>query len=261
MNKTLKSSDRSAKRAPLIVARQLSSVNQIHDALRKMILRGSFEPGTTLSQIGFAKQLHVGLTPLREALRMLQQEGLIVAEHNKRPRLLNFDPDNIDTNFAEVILLASLAAAVSVPKLKDADVSAIRDALKEMRLAAQRGDLDGWMQADERFHSRSFLYVGTPLSRLLKRAYDEHQFYVRFMRSRENVPWSKAHDDHEVILDACAAREGDLAARLIARQIASHGITLLAHVMPEREPRMIRAAMHLIVQKPDLVFPKRAVRA
>jgi hypothetical protein len=69
------------------------------------------------------------------------------------------------------------------------------------------------------------------------------------------------HDDHEMIFEACAARDGDLAARLIARQIASNGITLLAHVMPDREPRMIRAAMHLIVQRPDLVFPKRATRA
>lgn len=257
----MKSYDRSAKKGPLRVARQLSSVTQIHDELRRLILRGSFEPGTKLSQTGLAQQLHVGVTPLREALRMLQQEGLIVAEHNKRPRLLNFDPDTIDTNFAEVILLASLAASVSVPKLTDEAISAIRDALKDMGLAARRGDLEGWIQADERFHSSSFLYVGTSLNRLLKRAYDEHQFYVRFMRSRENVPWSKVHHDHEMILDACAGRDGDLAARLVARQIASQGITLLAHVMPEREPRMIRAAMHLVIQKPDLLLAKRAARA
>jgi len=257
----LKPYHRIEKRGQLRVARRLSSVSQIHDEIRSLIVRGRFEPGTRLSQIGLAKQLRVGLTPLREALRMLQQEGLIVAEHNKRPRLLNFEPDTIDTNFAEVILLASLAAAVSVPKLTDADISAIRNALKEMGTAARRGDLEGWMEADERFHSRSFVYVGASLNRLLKRAYDEHQFYVRFMRSRKNVPWSMVHDDHEMIFEACAARDGDLAARLIARQIASNGITLLAHVMPDREPRMIRAAMHLIVQRPDLVFPKRAARA
>ena len=226
-----------------------------------MILRGRFEPGSRLSQTGLAKQLRVGLTPLREALRMLQQEGLIVAEHNKRPRLLSFDAEVIDANFSEVILLASLGAAVSVPRLTDDDVSTIRNALKEMRHAAQRGDLDAWMQADERFHSASMVYVGAPLNRLLNRAYDEHQFYVRFMRSRKNVPWSNVHDDHAMIFEACAARDGDLAARLIARQIASNGITLLAHVMPEREPRMIRTAMHLILHKPDLIVSRRAARA
>jgi DNA-binding GntR family transcriptional regulator len=256
----LKSDDSSSKRGQLRVARQLSNVSQIHDEIRRLILRGSFEPGTRLSQIGLAKRLRVGLTPLREALRMLQQEGLIVAEHNKRPRLLNFEPDTIDTNFAEVIVLASLAAAVSVPRLTDEDISAIGNALKEMGIAARRANLEGWMEADERFHSRSFLHVGAALNRLLKRAYDEHQFYVRFMRSRKNVPWSKVHDDHEMIFQACAARDGDLAARLIARQIASNGITLLAHVMPEREPRMIRAAMHLIVHRPDLVVSRLAAR-
>jgi DNA-binding GntR family transcriptional regulator len=189
---------------------------------------------------------------------MLQQEGLIVAEHNKRPRLMSFDPEVIDTNFAEVILLASLAAAVSVPRLTDEDIAPIRNWLKQMRLAAQRGDLDGWKQADEKFHAGAFMYAGAPLDRLLKRAYDQNQFYLRFVISRDNVPWASVHGQHKMILDACAARNGDLAARLVARHIANAGIILLADAMPEREPRMIRAAMRLIVQKPEMVIPKRA---
>src|SRR5215831_3069346 len=151
-------SARSSRPGQLRAARDLSSVSQIHDELRKMILSGSFEPGTHLSQIRLAKQLRVGRTPLREALRMLQQEGLIVAEHNKRPRLLSFDPDFIDANSAEVILLFSLAAAVSVPRLKDEDLTAMQTSLREMQVAAQRADSEGWTQADMRFHGRAFLY-------------------------------------------------------------------------------------------------------
>jgi DNA-binding GntR family transcriptional regulator len=226
-----------------------------------MILKGSFEPGARLSQIRLAKQLRVGRTPLREALRMLQQDGLIVAEHNKRPRLLSFDPEVIDANSAELILLFSLAAIVSVPRLTDEDLTAIRNSLKAMRLAAERADLDNWLREDFTFHAGAFLHAGAPLNARVKRVCEENQYYLRFLISRENVSWSRIDDEHQAILDACTARDGDLAAKLIARHLAGGHITLLAHAMPDREPRVIRAAMQLIVQKPELVAVKRAARA
>ena len=254
-------SGKTAKRKPLRLARELSSVRQIHDELRSMILSGSFEPGERLSQIRLARQLAVGRTPLREALRMLQQEGLIVAEHNKRPRLLSFDPEVIDTNSAEVILMFSLAATVSVPRLTDEDIATIHNSLQEMRLAAENRDLNGWLRADFKFHGGAFVHAGAPLNARLKRVCDENQYYLRFLMSREDVPWVRIDDEHEAIRDACAARNGELASKLIARHLAGGHIALLAHAMPDREPRMIRAAMRLIVQKPDLVAPRRAARA
>jgi DNA-binding GntR family transcriptional regulator len=249
------------KRKQLRVARQLNTVGQIHDELRAMILGGNFQPGARLSQIRLAKQLRVGRTPLREALRMLQQEGLIVAEHNKRPRLLSFDPEVIDANFAEVILLFSLAATVSVPKLTDENITAIRNSLKDMRHAAQKEDLEAWVRTDIKFHKGAFVHAGVPLELRLKRVNDENQLYLRFLMTQENVPWSKVEEEHQTILDACIARNGDLASKLLARHLAGAAITILAHAMPEREPRMIRAAMRLVVPQLELLAPKRAASA
>jgi DNA-binding GntR family transcriptional regulator len=225
-----------------------------------MILAGSFEPGARLSQMRLAKQLRVGRTPLREALRMLQQEGLIVAEHNKRPRLLSFDPEVIDANAAEVILLFSLAASVSVPRLTDDDLAAIRNSLSEMRRAAEREDLDSWLRADFEFHIGAFVQAGAPLIARVKRVCDENQYYLRFLMSSEGL-LRKIDNEHEEILGACEARNGELAAKLLARHLAGGHITLLAHAMPDKEPRTIRAAMRLIVQQPELVAPRRAARA
>lgn len=253
--------DKSTRRKPLRLARELSSVRQIHDELRTMILNGGFEPGARLSQIRLAQQLRVGRTPLREALRMLQQEGLIVAEHNKRPRLLSFDPDVIDANSAEVILLFSLAATVSVPRLVNDEIATIRNSLKEMRQAAEHEDINSWLRADFEFHAGAFVHAGAPLNARLKRVCDENQYYLRFLMTRENVPWEKIDEEHEAILNACAVRNGDLASRLIARHLAGGHIALLAHAMPDKEPRMIRAAMRLVVPKPELVVPKREARA
>jgi len=253
--------DKSAKRKQLRTVRRLNTVRQIHDELRRLLLEGAFEPGTQLSQIRLCKTLGVGRTPLREALRMLQQEGLIVAEANKRPRVVNFDPEVIDANSAQVILLFSLAAAVSIPRLTDEDLAAMRTALKGMREAAVRKDLEAWYRWDMEFHGRAHRYVGAPLDRILKRVWEESQFYLRFLISRENIAWSKIHDEHEAILEACVAHDTELAPRLIAQHVGGGSIVLLAHAMPESEPRMIRAAVRLIVQTPGLTRAKRVANA
>jgi DNA-binding GntR family transcriptional regulator len=70
---------------------RLNSVRQIHAELRRLLVRGTFGPGSEGSQMRLCKTLAAGRTPLREALRMLQQEGLIVAEANKRPRVIMRD--------------------------------------------------------------------------------------------------------------------------------------------------------------------------
>src|SRR5437016_3110357 len=64
----------------------------VHATLREMILSGRLHPGERLSQARLAESLNVSRTPMREALRMLQEEGLIDAEPDRRPRVRGFDP-------------------------------------------------------------------------------------------------------------------------------------------------------------------------
>jgi len=153
----------------------------------------------------------VGRTPLREALRMLQQEGLIVAARNKRPQVVSFDPEVIEAVFAQSILIASLAARVSVPRLT----------------------------ADPRLTA-------------------EGVFCLQFLMNNGFVPWSAAYEDHAALLEVCRAGDGESAAKMLARHFASGALALLAHAMPEREPHLVRAAMRLIVPKPEPVTHKRA---
>jgi DNA-binding GntR family transcriptional regulator len=240
---------------------RLNSVRQIHAELRRLLLRGTFGPGSQLSQMRLCKTLGAGRTPLREALRMLQQEGLIVAEANKRPRVISFDSQSIDANSAQLILLSSLGAVLSIPHLTEVDLVAMRGSLKKMQEAALRKDLEAWNQADVEFHCRAFRHAGTQLDKALQRAWDAEVFYLRFIMSAENLPWSKINDEHRSILDACAARDGQLAARLIARHVGVGSIFLLTDAMPESEPRMIRAAMRLITLTPDIAKSQSAAKA
>ena len=71
---------------PLTIPDKRRSRVAVHARLRQLILDGTLPPGSLLSQLQLSRALGVSRTPLREALRMLQEEGLVDAEPNQRAR-------------------------------------------------------------------------------------------------------------------------------------------------------------------------------
>jgi DNA-binding GntR family transcriptional regulator len=234
------------------------SVSQIYEELRGLILAGAFGAGARLSQMQLCQDLQVGRTPLREALRMLQQEGLIVAERNQRPRVVSFDAEVIDAHYAELILLSALAAAASIPHLTSSDVEALDALFQRMKAASAQSDVEGRNKADVAFHGRINAHATGPLRQTLRRISDAHRLYLRFFTATEVVPQKTIDEQHEAIIEACKARDAELGAKLIARHFAGAAVALLAQTMPEFEPRLVRAAMRLIIPTPELVTRKRA---
>src|SRR5271170_8355850 len=81
------------RRVDLPEARQ--AIPYVHAYLRECILDGTLRPGTKLSQVSLAAQLGISRTPLREVLRMLQEEGLVEIEPNQRTRVAGLDPQEL----------------------------------------------------------------------------------------------------------------------------------------------------------------------
>src|SRR6266550_8467747 len=101
------------------------AIPRLHTYLRECILDGRLPPGTKLSQVALAEQLGVSRTPLREVLRMLQEEGFVDFEPNQRMRVAGLDPAELDTDYASRIALETLAlsmtlAAIGAPERREA---------------------------------------------------------------------------------------------------------------------------------------------
>src|SRR2546426_12622512 len=76
-----------------------TTAGSLHEHLRRLILDGAIPHGATISHVELAERLGVSRTPLREAMRMLQAEGIIHAEHGPRPRVTALDVGAIDTAY------------------------------------------------------------------------------------------------------------------------------------------------------------------
>ena len=94
------------RKVDLPEARQ--AIPYVHAYLRECILDGTLTPGTKLSQVSLARQLGISRTPLREVLRMLQEEGLGEIEPNQRTRVSGLDPQELDDVYAIRILLETV---------------------------------------------------------------------------------------------------------------------------------------------------------
>jgi DNA-binding GntR family transcriptional regulator len=227
---------------PINGGTDLNGVAVLHSRLRKLILDGSYAPGTLLSQVELAEALGVSRTPLREALRMLQEEGLIEAEHNQRARIPSFDPQVLDAIYASRVLLEALGIRLTVPYLEQQDLNALREALLDLSSA---GDPECREEPHRRFHRLLVASAGEQLCNTIAGYADRCAFYRRMYVQSDPRNRTVADAEHEAIFQACVARDSELAAYRLTRHLARTALTLLAQLTPEYEPAAVRTALQV----------------
>ncbi len=216
----------------------------VYSNLRESILNGALAPGQSLSQVKLASQLGVSRGPLREAVRMLQREGLVEAELNRRGRVSSFSIDDLEQLYAMRIVHESLAVRINVPRFTRRDIDTLRGCIKRMESLAGH-DLRQWQAADREFHFTLVAHAGDRLMRTIRELYDHADRYRGLYIKGVPRALSIAGEEHRNILDACIAADPALAAAHLARHLARTALSVLTHHAPEHDPTTVRAAIRL----------------
>jgi DNA-binding GntR family transcriptional regulator len=217
-----------------------------YDYLREKILDGTLQPNGSISQVELARRLGVSRTPLREALRRLQQEGLIDAEPNRRARVMAIDPVDLEYVYTNRLLYETLGIALTVPKLGTDDLQVIEEALAGMRSHVDAGDFAAWEEAHSRFHRALVRHAPDPLDRTIATFAARGDRYRRIYQSTIPSAWTIGDAEHEAILRACEGGDQGAAATQLARHFARTALSLIAAMVPERDPVQLRTALLLI---------------
>jgi DNA-binding GntR family transcriptional regulator len=227
------------------------TVSGIHAHLRRLILDGHLLPGSSLSQVQLARSLGVSRTPLREAIRRLQEEGLIVAEVNHRARVVGLNPDELETLYATRILLSVLGLSVSMPRFTATDLKLLERALGDMHQASRDDNVEAWELAHHQFHERLASHANPSLRTAIDRLLDRSDLYRRVGLKIDPHRWTASDDDHVALLEACRRGDSQEAVEILARHSARTALTVMAQQLPEREPATIRSALQLALgQRP-----------
>jgi DNA-binding GntR family transcriptional regulator len=243
------------------------AANAVHAHLRALILTGAIPPGAPLNQVELAPQLGVSRTPLREAIRMLQKEGLVVAEPQRLARVRGFDPAHLEAVYAQRVLTECLATGMTAQTASDDDVSGLVALLDAMGAHAERRDLDAWQTAHRAFHVALVHRAGTHLIQAMTTHMDRSEHY-RLMHQAGTpaaavapvsfIDWASGAREHAAIVDAHRRRDGEAAARELAEHLARTALSLIAQLAPAYDPTAIRAALALFHARPTITSPAPA---
>src|SRR4051794_30978717 len=217
------------------------SVEHVHRMIRESILDGALTPGETMSQVALADELGVSRTPLREALRMLQGEGLILSEPNRRVRVAPLSLADVEELYAIRIPLEVMALRLSLPRMTPEDIADLEGFMAAMAHFAAADDYARWYVPHQAFHRGLTRRAGARFDALLVQLFDHAERYRRMHFGRRFSTQSTT--DHRDILDACEAGDADLASALLGRHLARTVFDIVEVVEPEYDLAALRQVL------------------
>jgi DNA-binding GntR family transcriptional regulator len=213
----------------------------VYERVRSAILDGELAAGAVMSQVALAQELGISRTPLREALRMLQGEGLIEAEHNRRVRVAPITPQDLEELYIVRVTLEAEAVRLSVPTMASEDLARMEGQLAEMAHYAGVQDYKLWSGPHGAFHRALTAPAGERVNDLLGQLFDHSERYRRLHIGHGPSAWATA--GHREILDACKTGDRDRTAALLASHLARTGLEVSELLDPAYDPAQLRTAL------------------
>lgn len=196
--------------------------------LRERILRDELRPGDRIRQEDIAERLGASRLPVREALRMLEAEGLTEHEPHKGARVPRLTMHELDVIYRMRERLEPLALTESLPMLTADDHARLEDLQRRIE---ENTDLDRFLELDREFHLGT--YSGChiePLNAIVTRLWNSTQHYRRAyvaLGGQERM-WV-VNSEHRLLLDAVVRRDETDAERFLDGHIRRTRIELGRH--------------------------------
>jgi DNA-binding GntR family transcriptional regulator len=203
--------------------------HRIADSLRAAILGGGYLPGARIRQEDVAARSGASRIPVREALRMLDSEGLVTLVANSGAWVTKLTLSECVETYLIRERLEPLLLRTSMPRLDAAAVDRLGGLVEEMEAGAQ---LDAFLRADREFHLSS--YAGAASSemwQIIHRMWNTTQHYRReFTRLAAHAAGlSVTHLEHRLLLDCIRRQDPDDAERALVTHIRRTRLELEKH--------------------------------
>ena len=179
------------------------------EALRGLIVGGALAPGARVNQEDLAADLGLSVAPIREALRVLEQEGQLTYLPRRGYFVTELNVADLTEIYELRAVLEERAARHALPVLDDEALERVREAARECAEAAGSGDVAAELAANRRFHFGLLDAPGQPhVLRVIRLLWDSTEAY-RAMYYNSPEERRASLDAHDAILDAAQRRDAD----------------------------------------------------
>ena len=201
---------------------------RIAATLREAILDGAYAPGERIRQDELAERHGASRLPVREALRMLEAEGLVTLVANTGAWVSTLSAAECQELYLVRERLEPLLLRMNVPLLTDDEVARLQVLADRMERSA---DVEDFLLMDREFHLSGVDHADTTvLTELVKSLWNRTQHY---RRAATRLFWSEGdrsvHHDHQLLVGALRRRDADDAENLLAQHIRRSRLELSRH--------------------------------
>lgn len=193
---------------------------RITNVLRTAIVNGQLKPGDRIVEEEVSEQLKVSRGPVREALRQLEQEGLVISYPYRGTEVLGVSQEEVDEILVPIRLtLERFAFRQALPRLTAADLDELANLVRAMQRAAAEGNLDQLAEDDVRFHELVITRSGHPHCLQIWKTI-EPRVRAHFRRDAPVHPSPfELPDEHQELLDALRTRDEATVLDVLERHI------------------------------------------
>lgn len=193
--------------------------NKIFLYLRDKILNEEYIAGQKLNEVALSKELNISRTPIREALKQLELEGLVKSIPNKGVYVSGFSPRDIDDMLEIRYALEGIAIQLAIERINEEQLQKIKEVYDLMEFYAQKGDRGKFNELNIAFHEA--IYRGTQ-SQYFEQLLKDINYYIS-ATSRHSIRQPDRLDsaaiEHKEIYEAIVARDKEEAKKKIQEHI------------------------------------------
>lgn len=210
----------------------------VFNTLRKAILTGQLKPGERLMEVHLANRLGVSRTPIREAIRKLELEGLVVMIPRRGAEVARITEKSLKDVLEVRRALDALSVELACDRISEEDIRRLWDACQEFEKAAKGKDASVIAKADVALHDIIVEATGNQRLMQLVNNLSEQMYRYRFVYIKEENQHDTLVAEHREIYEGIAERNKERAARAARIHIDNQEKAVIKQIRLENESRL-----------------------
>ena len=196
----------------------------VYEALRRAIVAGVLRAGQRVNEAEIARQMQISRAPVREAIRQLEQEGLLVSVPRRGTVVMTLSRADVEEVYTLRADLESRAVRRAISRLSGDDFAALERLLGTMDAARESDDpTTTLLEADIAFHRTIVAAAGWPQLRRIWESLHPRTLTLYTLRTVHDWPTERHADRHQAVLASLRAGDAEIAAETIRRHILDVG--------------------------------------
>jgi len=193
--------------------------NKVFKYIKSQIINGIYSPGETLLELKLADELGVSRTPIREAIRLLEVEGLVETTAKKGAVVLGISQKDVEDIYAIRELVEGLAARLAVERMNPLELRDLQKTFDLMEFYAQKNDVEELAELDNRFHQLIYEASGSKILNLTLSNLHQYIQLARLesLKMKNRLPCTIA--EHQAILGAFLSKDPNSAETALTEHV------------------------------------------